>query len=480
MSTDFPFYVAGRAERGPESLTVTSPFDGAVAGTYSVPTPDQVERAVSAAADVLVETRALSAASRAAALDHVSARLAERLDEVAELITAENGKPIMWARAEANRAVSTFRWAAEEARRFSGELMRLDTDPAAAGRMAVVRRFARGPVLGISPFNFPLNLAAHKVAPAIACGAPIILKPAPKTPLSALLLGEILAETDLPEGSWSVLPVADETSAELVTDPRLPVISFTGSEHVGGIIAAAVPGKHVTLELGGNAAALVMADWTSDADLDFAASRIATFGNYQAGQSCISVQRVLVDEAVYQRFVPILAAKVADLATGDPNDPATVVGPMINEAAAERVERWVGDAVAGGGSVLVGGDRSGSQYPPTLLADVPADANCYAEEVFGPVMTVGTFSGVADGLAEVNNSRFGLQAGIFTHDLQVAFRAHAELEVGGVVVGDIPSFRADQMPYGGVKNSGEGREGLASAMQDYTDVKVMVLVGIDL
>ena len=225
---------------------------------------------------------------------------------------------------------------------------------------------------------------------------------------------------------------------------------------------------------------MVMADWASDADLDFAASRIATFGNYQAGQSCISVQRVLVDEAIYHRFVPILAAKVADLATGDPSDPATVVGPMINEAAAERVQRWVGEAVAGGGSVLVGGDRSGSQYPPTLLADVPEDANCYAEEVFGPVMTVGMFSGVAAGLAEVNNSRFGLQAGIFTHDLQVAFRAHAELDVGGVVVGDIPSFRADQMPYGGVKNSGDGREGLASAMMDYTDVKVMVLVGIDL
>ncbi len=480
MAKQFPFYVAGRAENGSEQLDVLNPYDGTVAGSFSVPDEAQVERAVQAAADVTARSRALPAATRAAALDHISRKLADRVDEIAELITAENGKPVMWARAEANRAVSTFRWAAEEARRFSGDLQRLDTDAAAEGRMAVVRRFAKGPVLGISPFNFPLNLAAHKVAPAIACGAPIVLKPALKTPLSALLLGEILAETDLPEGTWSILPVHDSRSAELVKDPRLPVISFTGSETVGFTIAAEVPTKQVILELGGNAAAVVMPDWQAEGDLDWAAARIATFGNYQAGQSCISVQRVLVHEDRYREFTEILTAKLADLATGDPKDPETVVGPLINAAAAERVESWVAEAVDAGATLLVGGKRNGTEYAPTLLADVPSDAKVCSEEVFGPVMVVSSFGDVNEAFATVNDSRFGLQAGVFTHNVQIAFRAQAELEVGGIVIGDVPSYRADQMPYGGVKNSGSGREGIASAIEDYTDVRVMVLTGLDL
>ena len=480
MAKQFPFYVAGRAASGTEQVDVHNPYDGTVTGTFAVPADAQVEQAVQAAADATAQCRALPAATRAAALDHISRRLAERLDEITELITAENGKPVMWARAEASRAVSTFRWAAEEARRFSGQLQRLDTDAAAAGRMAIVRRFAKGPVLGISPFNFPLNLAAHKVAPALACGAPIVLKPAPKTPLAALLLGEIMAETDLPEGAWSILPVHDASSAELVKDPRLPVISFTGSERVGYAIAAAVPTKQVILELGGNAAAVVMPDWCAEGDLDWAAARIATFGNYQAGQSCISVQRVLVHEDSYDEFTEILTAKLSDLATGDPKDPATVVGPMINTEAAERVESWVAEAVADGANLLVGGQREGTEYAPTLLADVPADAKVCAEEVFGPVMSISKFSTVGEAFATVNDSRFGLQAGVFTRDVQVAFRAQAELEVGGVVIGDVPSYRADQMPYGGVKNSGSGREGIASAIEDYTDVRVMVLTGLDL
>ncbi|MEV4533821.1 aldehyde dehydrogenase family protein [Asanoa sp. NPDC049518] len=474
------FYVAGRPEHGTDPVTVRHPFDGHAVGTTTFATSEQVERAVSAAAEVAATAAALPAHARAAALDHVSARLKERADEVAHLITAENGKPLKWARAEAARAVSTFRWAAEEARRFAGDLQRLDTDPAATGRLAVVRRFPRGPVLGIAPFNFPLNLVAHKVAPAIAAGAPIIVKPAPATPLSALLLGEILAETALPAGMFSVLPLPNEQAATLVEDPRLPVVSFTGSGPVGASIRRAVPDKHVTLELGGNAAVLLCEDWTADADLTWAAERIATFSNYQAGQSCIAVQRVFVHEWIYDGFLPRLVAAVAALRTGDPSDEATDVGPLISEAAAQRVESWVDEAVTAGATIEVGGLRAGATYPPTVLSRPPKDAKVNREEVFGPVLVVSPVPSDAAGFEAINDSDYGLQAGVFTRNIQTAFTAHRTLSVGGVIVGDVPSYRADQMPYGGVKGSGVGREGLRSAMDDYTEPRVMVLTGLDL
>jgi acyl-CoA reductase-like NAD-dependent aldehyde dehydrogenase len=462
------------------SLDVRSPYDGRLVREVPWATEHEVETAVAAAAAARVEVGATPAYVRAAALDHVSDQLAVRAGEVADLITAESGKPRKWSDVETARAVSTFRWAAEEARRWSGEVQRLDTDATATGRLALVRRFPRGPVLGISPFNFPLNLVAHKVAPAVAVGAPIVLKPAPKTPLSALLLAEILAETDLPVGAVSVVVVPDDRAAALVADPRLPVVSFTGSGPVGRAIREAVPHKHVTLELGGNAAALVCSDWSSSADLDRAAARIATFGNYQGGQSCISVQRVVVDGSLYDDFVARLVAAVEALVLGDPDDPATEVGPLIDEGSAQRVEAWVDEAVAAGGKVLVGGRRDGTSYRPTVLADVPADARVVADEVFGPVLVVSRVDGVEAGLRAVNDSQFGLQAGVFTHDVQVAFRAHRELEVGGVVIGDVPSFRADQMPYGGAKESGVGREGVRYAMEDFTYERVLVLTGIDL
>jgi acyl-CoA reductase-like NAD-dependent aldehyde dehydrogenase len=474
------FWLAGRPATGSDSFPVTNPYTGELIATVSVPTDAQVEEAVAAAHAAVPVTTALTAAARAAALDHVSRRLAERADEVAALITAENGKPVKWAKAEVGRAVSVFRWAAEEARRFAGELQRLDTDAAAAGRTAIIRRFPKGAVLGISPFNFPLNLAAHKVAPAIAAGAPILLKPAPATPLSGLLIGELLAETDLPAGSWSVLPVPNERMAALNEDPRLPVISFTGSTTVGEQIQAQAPHKHVTLELGGNAAAVVLADYSAEADLDWAASRIAAFSNYQAGQSCISVQRVYVDRSVYDRFTTKLVDAVSKQGVGDPTDASTDVGPMISRAAAERVEQWVDEAVKAGAKVLVGGTREGSNYAPTVLSDVPADAKVVREEAFGPVLVLRPVDGVDEAYAAVNDSQFGLQAGVFTHDIQAAFRAHRELEVGGVIIGDAPSFRADQMPYGGAKSSGVGREGLKYAMADYTYERVMVLTGLDL
>ena len=471
-----PFWLAGRPATGDEELTVTHPYDGRVVGTAAVPTPEQVEEAVAAAHAVRREAAALPLHVRADALTHVSRRLAERSEEIARLITGENGKPLLWARGEVTRAVATFRFAAEEARRWSGTTQRLDTDPGAVGRMAYIARVPRGPVLGISPFNFPLNLAAHKIAPAIAVGTPIVLKPAPATPLSALLLGELLAETDLPEGMFSVLTVPNDRAGGLVEDPRLPIVSFTGSVPVGWSIRDQVPRKHVTLELGGNGAAVVL----PDADLDWAASRIGLFSNYQAGQSCIAVQRVYVDRSVYETFLPKLVEAVNGLVTGDPWDDKTQVGPLVSQDAAERVESWVNEAVEAGAKVLTGGTRDGAAYAPTVLADVPADAKVRNQEVFGPVMLVEPVDGVDEAFEKVNASSFGLQAGVFTRDLDVAFRAHRELEVGGVVIGDVPSYRADQMPYGGVKESGVGREGLLYAMTDYTEEKIMVLTGLPL
>ena len=481
MTSTHAFWLAGRQERGTETFEVHHPWDGSLVGTVSVPTEAQVEAAVAAAVAVQDEFAATPAYVRAAALDHVARRLTERTEELARLITAENGKPIKWARGEIGRAASVFRWAAEEARRFnSGEGQRLDTDAGGTGRLAITRRFTRGVVLGIAPFNFPLNLVAHKVAPAIAVGAPIILKPAPATPLSALVLGEILAETELPAGSWSVLPVSNDRMPALVQDPRLPVISFTGSDKVGYQILDSVPRKHVTLELGGNAAAVVLADWSSEADLEWAATRIATFANYQGGQSCISVQRVIADASVYDRLVEKVVAKVGAQVTGDPSDDAVDVGPLVNEDAAKRVESWVDEAVAAGATLHAGGKREGASYAPTVLSEVPAGVTLATEEVFGPVLTLTRAESTDAAFALVNDSKFGLQAGVFTHDVQTAFKAHRVLEVGGVIIGDAPSYRADQMPYGGVKDSGVGREGVAFAMADYTYERVMVLTGLAL
>ena len=474
------FWLAGRLVTGERTLAVHHPYDAREVATVSVPTDAQVEEAVAAAAAVAAEAAALPAYVRSDALAHVAAALADRAEELARLITAENGKPLKWARGEVARAVSTFRWAAEEARRWSGDVQRLDTEAPTTGRLGLTRRFPRGPVLAIAPFNFPLNLVAHKVAPAIAVGAPIVIKPAPKTPLSALFLGGILAECDLPAGMWSVLPVLDDQAPAMVADPRLPVVSFTGSGPVGWGIQASVPRKHVTLELGGNAAAVVCPDWSSDADLDVAATRIALFANYQAGQSCISVQRVFADRSVYDALAARVVAAVEALRTGDPWDDATEVGPLIDEANAIRVEEWIAEAVAGGATLLTGGARTGATVAPAVLTGVPASAKLSCEEVFGPVVVLEAVDGVDEAFARVNDSRFGLQAGVFTRDVQVAFRAHRELEVGGVVIGDVPSYRADQMAYGGVKESGVGREGVRYAMDDYTYERVLVLTGVDL
>lgn len=477
MTEAISFWVAGQRALGDSSLEVTHPGDDGHVAWVSVPSGEQVDRAVQIAVAVANDAAALPAYVRAEALAHVAQRITQRSDEFAELITAENGKPLKWSRVEVARAASTFRLASEEARRWSGHVQRLDTDPSGSGRLALVRRRPRGPVLAISPFNFPLNLVAHKVAPAIAVGTPVVLKPAPKTPLSSLLLGEVLAETDLPAGMWSVLPLPNERTAELVKDERLPVVSFTGSGPVGWAIQAAAPRKHVTLELGGDAAVLVCADYP---DLDQAAERIATFSNYQAGQSCVSVQRVLVERDIYATVTDKIVAAVEALQTGDPRDERTDVGPLISEESALRIEDWVDEAVRHGAKLLSGGVRQGTVFAPTVLADVPSHVKLGCEEVFGPVLTIAPFDGLDDGLAQANESRYGLQAGIFTRDISVAFRADQHLDVGGLVIGDVPTYRADQMPYGGTKDSGVGREGVRYAMEDYTYERVMVLTGLAL
>ena len=477
MTDLVPMWVAGEQAHGDEPLEVRHPYDGSFVAATTYAAPDQVEQAVAAAHAAVPAGARLSVRARAEALRQVSARLAERAEEAAALITAENGKPVMWAKAEVARAVSVLSWAAEEARQGHIEAFRLDADVAGEGRLAHVRRVASGAVLGISPFNFPLNLAVHKVAPAIAVGAPIVLKPAPRTPLSALLLGELFAETNLPDGMLSVINVPVDRVESLTEDARLPVVSFTGSGPVGRSIRRSVPDKHVTLELGGNAAAVVCSDYPH---LDWAAQRIALFSNYQAGQSCVAVQRVFADEAVYDAVRDKVVQAASDLVTGDPRDPSTQVGPLIDVEAAERVEEWVAEAVQLGARVLVGGTRDGASFAPTVLEGVPRHARLACEEVFGPVLVLDRVAGVDDALARVNDSRFGLQAGVFTTDLRTAFRAHVELEVGGVVIGDVPSYRADQMPYGGAKESGVGREGLRYAMRDYTYDRVLVLTGLEL
>ncbi|HWC14590.1 MAG TPA: aldehyde dehydrogenase family protein [Actinomycetota bacterium] len=470
------YLVAGEWKPSEETFDVKSPYDDKVVATVASPSDADVEAAVAAASESFGETRKLPLHVRADALAHISERLAERSGEIAELIAREGGKPLKWAKVEAARAVSTFGWAAEECRREGGELMRFDSDASAGARVGIVRRFPLGPVLAITPFNFPVNLVAHKMAPALAVGAPIVIKPATKTPLGALLLGELFCETELPEGMLSVLPIGGSKAGELAKDERFAKISFTGSSQVGWDLKQADPKKTVTLELGGNAGVIVH----SDADLERAASRIAFGGYYQAGQSCIAVQRVLVQRDVADEFRDLLAAEVSKLKTGDPLDPETDVGPLIDHDSLERVSAWVDEAVQSGAEIVTGGKREDPFYLPTVLSRTTDDMKVRCEEIFGPVVTLGTYERFEDAIEEVNNSRYGLQAGVFTRDVDRIFLAHRDIEVGGVIANDVSSFRADQMPYGGTKDSGRGREGLRWAMDEMTEPRILVLSDVPL
>ena len=471
-----PFYVNGEWRTGEGILEVKSPYDASVVAEIGMPTEADVEEAIATATETFEESRFLSVAARSAALDHISKRLAETADETAELIAREGGKPLKWAKVEAARAVSTFRWASEVLRHGDDELMRLDTEAAFGSRIGLLRRFPFGPVFGVTPFNFPVNLVAHKVAPSLAVGAPIVVKPASYTPLGALRLAELFDETDLPKGMYQVLPVRASVADTMARDERFRKISFTGSADIGWYLKSIDPKKRVTLELGGNAGVIVH----SDADLDLAAARIAFGGYYQAGQSCISVQRVYVQSEVYEDFAARLIKQVEGLKTGDPLDPTVDVGPVISKGDVERIDEWVKEAVSQGAQVLTGGTSEGPFYHPTLLSEVEPQMKVCREEIFGPVVTISPYQTFEEAIALVNDSRFGLQAGVFTSDLNRAFQAHREIEVGGVIVNDVSAFRADQMPYGGSKDSGFGREGLRFAMEEMTEPRIMVLSHVPL
>jgi aldehyde dehydrogenase (NAD+) len=468
--------VNGQWRTGEGTFEVKNPFDDSLVAEIGIPTADDVEEATARAAAVFDETKQLSVAARSTALDHISRRLAETMEENAQLIAAEGGKPLKWARVEAARAVSTFRWASETIRHGDDELMRLDTEAAFGSRIGLLRRFPIGPVLGITPFNFPLNLVAHKVAPALAVGAPIVVKPASATPIGALRLAEFFDETDLPKGMYQVLPVRSKVADAMARDDRFRKISFTGSAAIGWYLKGLDPKKKVTLELGGNAGVIVH----SDADLDMAAQRIAFGAYYQAGQSCISVQRVLVAAEVYEEFAALLTKQVEQLITGDPMDPNTDVGPVIDRGEVDRIGEWVAEAQAQGAEVLTGGKADGPFFQPTLLSQTTPEMKVRCEEVFGPVATITPYQTYEEALAEVNDSKYGLQAGVFTNDLNRAFEAHRTLDVGGVIVNDVSAFRADQMPYGGSKESGFGREGLRFAMEEMTEPRIMVLSHVPL
>ncbi len=471
-----PYLVNGQWRTGDGTFEVKNPFDDSLVAEIGVPNAEDVEEAIASAAATFPEASRLSVAQRSEALDHISRRLGETIEENAQLIAAEGGKPLKWARVEAARAVSTFRWASETLRHGADEVMRLDTERVFGSRLGIIRQFPIGPVFGITPFNFPLNLVAHKVAPALAVGAPIVVKPASATPIGSLRLAEFFDETDLPKGMYQVLPVNSKVADGMARDDRFRKISFTGSAPIGWYLKGLDPKKKVTLELGGNAGVIVH----SDADLDLAAQRVAFGAYYQAGQSCISVQRVLVAAEVYDEFATLLTKQVEQLITGDPMDPNTDVGPVIQRSEVDRIAEWVEEAKAQGAEVLTGGTADGPFYRPTLLSQTRPEMKVRCEEIFGPVATISPYETFEQALAEVNDSKYGLQAGVFTNDLNRAFEAHRTLEVGGVIVNDVSAFRADQMPYGGSKDSGVGREGLKWAMEEMTEPRIMVLSHVPL
>ena len=465
------FFVDGRWQQEGDLVEVRSPYDGSVIARVAQGRREHAEAAIHAAVKAFGTTRRLPAFERQRVLRQISAFMVERKEEFARTLSQEAGKPIKAARTEVDRAIFTFNVAAEESTRIYGEYLPLDWQEFTAGRWGIVRRFPIGPVAGITPFNFPINLVAHKVAPAIAAGCPMVLKPAPETPLCSLLLAECVQQAGWPDGGLNVVPLSNEDAGLLVTDERIKLISFTGSVPVGWDIKRRAGKKKVVLELGGNAAVIVH----SDADLEYAAERCVTGGFAYAGQTCISVQRILVEHSVYGKFADLLVEGVKQLKTGDPLNESTDVGPLIRESDAIRTVTWIEEAVRGGARLLCGGHRHNLVVEPTVLTGTKPDMKVNYQEVFGPVVTVEPYKDFDHALRQANNSAYGMQAGIFTRDAKLLFQAYEELEVGGVIAGDVPSFRIDHMPYGGVKDSGHGREGLRYAIEEMTEPKLLVM-----
>lgn len=471
LKPSYPYYLAGEAVAANTDLAVTDKFTGEVATRVALADPAAIDAGIAAADASAVAMRKLPPYERQAILNHCAGRFAERFEELAMSLCIEAGKPIKDARGEVSRLIDTFRIAAEESVRIGGEVMNLEISPRAQGYRGMFPKVPIGPCSFISPFNFPLNLAAHKIAPAIAVGCPFVLKPASRTPIGALVIGEILTETKIPKGAFSILPCSRDGADLFTTDERLKLLSFTGSPGVGWKLKVKAGKKPVVLELGGNAACIV----DQDADLDDATDRLIIGAFYQSGQSCIGVQRIVVHESVYDALRDRLVAATRKLIAGDPKNEDTFIGPMISEGEAKRLEGWIQAAVTAGASLLCGGKRDGAMLEATLLEDVPKTQDVCTQEAFGPVAVLSKFSCFDDALREVNDSDFGLQAGIYTHDLYKMQKAWDELDVGGVVIGDVPSWRVDNMPYGGVKDSGLGREGIRFAMEDMTEIRNLVI-----
>jgi len=467
----YPYFLANTPVSPNQDLVVYDKYSGEVATRVALADAEAIDQAVAAATSAAEPMRKLPAYKRQAILYHCVKRFEERSEELAEALCIEAGKPIRDSRGEVTRLIDTFRIAAEEAVRIGGEVVPMDISPRAEGYTGMWKRVPIGPCSFISPFNFPLNLAAHKVAPALAAGCPFILKPASLTPIGALIIGEVLAETDLPKGAFSILPCRRDGADLFTTDDRLKLLSFTGSPEVGWALKARAGKKPVVLELGGNAACIV----DEGSDIDDAVARIVFGAYYQSGQSCISVQRILVHESHYDEVREKLTTAVDGLVHGDPKDEGTFIGPMISEKEATRLHDWVLEAKEAGAMVLAGGERDGAMLQATLLENVPANTNVNCQEAFGPVAILSSFSDFDAALDEVNNSDFGLQAGIFTRDIYKIQKAWNELDVGGVVIGDAPSWRVDHMPYGGVKDSGLGREGVRYAIEDMTELRLLVV-----
>ncbi|WP_246792630.1 aldehyde dehydrogenase family protein [Burkholderia perseverans] len=473
MKESYPYYLANEAVYANTDLEVTDKFSGKVATRVALADAKAIDAAIAAAVEAQQPLREWPAFRRQAVLDHCVARFRERFDELADALCVEAGKPINDSKGEVTRLIDTFRVAAEESVRIGGELVDLEISQRAQGYSGYTKRVPIGPCSFISPFNFPLNLAAHKVAPALAVGCPFVLKPASRTPIGALIIGEVLAETDLPKGAFSVLPARRDGADLFTTDERFKLLSFTGSPAVGWDLKRKAGKKKVVLELGGNAAAIVDADQRER--LDYVVDRLIFGAFYQSGQSCIGVQRILAHASLYDALREKLIAKTRALKMGDPKDPQTFVGPMISESESKRLAGWMEAAVGAGAKIVAGGKVDGVMFEATLLENVGREQDLYRKEAFGPVALLEPFERFDEALARVNDSDFGLQAGVFTDSLAHAHRAWDELEVGGVVINDVPSFRVDNMPYGGVKDSGLGREGVRYAMEDMTEPRLMVI-----
>lgn len=471
LRANYPYYLANEAQQPNSDLAVMDKYTGEVATHVALADAEAISQAIGAADAAFVEMRQMPSYARQAVLNHCVKRFEERYDELADALCIEAGKPIKDAKGEVTRLIDTFRYAAEESVRMTGKVMDMQISPRARDYAGMYKRVPIGPVSFISPFNFPLNLAAHKVAPAIAVGCPFVLKPASLTPIGALLIGEILAETDLPKGAFSILPCRRDGADLFTTDERLKLLSFTGSPGVGWMLKSKAGKKKVVLELGGNAACIVDAD----ADIEDVVDRLVIGAFYQSGQSCIGVQRIIIHEDIYDEVKSKLVEKTKNLVSGNPKDPATFIGPMISEKEAIRLEGWIHEAVEAGATKLCGGKREGVMLEATLLEGAPKNCKANTEEAFGPLALLSKFNDFDAALAEVNDSKFGLQAGIFTRDLYKMHKAWDVLDVGGVVIGDIPSWRVDHMPYGGVKDSGLGREGIVFAMEDMTEIRLLVI-----